>query len=184
MAEWPGALTAVVLNSPLYGINMKWYEVAITNAISPLNPEAWPTVGSQTPWEASSATFEGQTDTTSKERWQLYNQFLASHMDVAQAFPSRGWISEVKKHTSDQNLARISKGFKVPTLILQAGKDSYVDINRQSFVKTQLDTQLPNAKNCLRIQQYPAEYHSIWRGVFHESLFQDVLKYYRQTKAC
>ena len=184
MAEWPGAFSAVVLNSPLFGINMKWYQAAISNVISPINPEAWPTVGSQTPWEASTATFEGQTDSTSKERWHLYNQFLSSKMHIAQAFASRGWIAEVKKHTTDQNLTLIAKAFRVPTLLLQAGKDSYVDIDRQNFIKSQLDSQLPEAKNCLRIWPFSAEYHSIWRGISHEPVFKEVLMHFLKTKDC
>jgi alpha-beta hydrolase superfamily lysophospholipase len=105
-------------------------------------------------------------------------------MDVAQAYPSRGWIKEVKKHTTDENLTLISKGFRIPTLLLQAGKDSYVDIARQNFVKSKLGTQIPGANDCLQIWSFADDRHSIWRGLAHEAVFREMLKHYLHTKTC
>jgi lysophospholipase len=183
MANYPKAAKSVVLNSPLFGINMNWKEDAVSSVISPTLSEEWPPIGSQSIWRPEDATFESQSDTTSSTRWEHYNNFLRKNFDIAQAHPSRKWILKMVEATSDESLSRIAKGIRVPTLLLQAGKDTYVDISMHNLVKNMHEEYFgTNGKVCLKVNYYPQENHSIWRGSRHREVFDLILSHFSDSK--
>src|SRR5690606_8147621 len=123
------------------------------------------------------ATFYDQTDTNHKLRWELYNHFLTNHAPYVQALPSRGWIHEVRSATRSEVLSKLAGLLSTPTLLVQAGKDHYVDMQAQNrFVQEHRAL----TSNRIRKIRFADAYHSVWRGHDYERVLEEALTHFRR----
>lgn len=176
MARAPKAFKSAILNSPLFRLPISTFNNLILDTGSLLFSAVWPPYPLRATWSPDTAKFADNTDGNNELRWSLYNRFLRDNPQMVQSPPSRNWIQEIKAATTDVALKRIARNLKTPTLLLQAGKDEYVDTTAQDFVAGA--HKRAGLKN-LAIQKFPTAYHSIWRGDDYSTVYDLIVDTFR-----
>jgi lysophospholipase len=169
-------IQSMVLNSPLLRLNLGTVSNAVLAIGSRLFDLGWAPLPARAVFDAKAAKFEDQTDTNHALRWKHYNDFLSQHPQFVQNNPSRGWIAEIKRATQPQAIESYAKAVNIPVLMLQAGRDSYVDTEGQNDLVA-----LHQAHTFDRIRKihFSDAFHSIWRGRDYDSVQSLVTKHFQ-----
>jgi len=126
LEHYPSPFRAVVLSAPMIRINTAPYPESVAWAAAAF----FQTIGlgnhyvmgkhDRNPQEP----FEGNTLTSSKDRWDGIQSVWNAHPEAVLGGPSNGWVARAIPRTTE--IRKRLPGIKGNILILQAGKDQFV----------------------------------------------------------
>ncbi len=158
MARNPSLFKAAVLSAPLFELNTgsksKIVVGAVTNNYTFFGYGGSYAMG-YSDFDPNKAKFSENIGTQSRYRWERYLEFLKSDPSLWMGGPSNRWIHVILKETKPANLRKLGREVRTPTLVFQAGSDSYVSPGGQKLF-------CESSANC-KLRIFPGSYHEIYR---------------------
>ncbi len=127
----PGRLDALILNSPLHGLPVAWWQKAFVNLMSTVGWRrsfAW----GHGPWKPSADSFDGNDTTKSRGRYDFKMDIYAKDPYLWLGGPSYGWVREAIR--AGKTMRAEAAKLTLPVLLFQAGEESLVDNDAQDAV--------------------------------------------------
>ena len=113
--------------------------------------------------------------TTSVNRYKYYDNIVSSMEEFQKGGPSYNWVNESMNATKEIIKKKNASKIKIPILLCQAGKDTYVrEEAGNKFAK--------NVPNC-RLKKYKESKHELYRekDYIQRHYLEDVLNFYKDN---
>lgn len=129
--EHPDRLDALILNSPMHGLQIKWYERAFVNLACTFGWRRSFALG-QKPWKPSEDRFETNDLTKSPERFRYKLAIVEQDPSLWLGGPTYGWVREAVR--AGKEMRADARKLTMPVLLFQSGEDSLVDNAAQDAI--------------------------------------------------